>query len=62
MPGAAAEDAGAFQVGESPLELETRADSILESMPALPVAMAMRETPKNTTPRESRSRTCVFGP
>lgn len=36
-----AEDAGAFQVGESPLELETRADSILESMPALPVAMAM---------------------
>ncbi len=36
-----AEDSGAFQTSESPLELETRADSILESSPVLPVAAAM---------------------
>ncbi len=33
-----AEDAGSFETGESSLELETRADNILESVPSLPVA------------------------
>src|ERR1700749_5174915 len=36
-----AENASAFESTESALDLETRADSILESVPALPVAVAM---------------------
>jgi predicted Zn finger-like uncharacterized protein len=38
-----AEDPGVFAVGESPLELETRADSILESVVPLKVAQAVAQ-------------------
>jgi len=36
-----AEDSSGFPTGESPLEMEARADSILESVTALPVAQAV---------------------
>src|SRR5229473_4093145 len=45
-----AEDATAFSSGESPLEMETRADSILESVGALHVVQAVAEDHEEFTP------------
>jgi predicted Zn finger-like uncharacterized protein len=45
-----AEDANAFDAGESPLELETRADSILESVLAPQVAQKIAEDQEDFAP------------
>jgi predicted Zn finger-like uncharacterized protein len=45
-----AEDASAFAAGESPLELETRADNILESVLAPQVAQKMAEDQEDFAP------------
>ncbi|HWX36862.1 MAG TPA: zinc-ribbon and DUF3426 domain-containing protein [Steroidobacteraceae bacterium] len=45
-----AEDASAFESGESPLELETRADSILESVLAPQVAQKIAEDQEDFAP------------
>src|SRR6202171_1798417 len=45
-----AEDASAFESGESPLELEARADSILESVLAPQVAQEIAEDQEDFAP------------
>src|SRR5271166_814894 len=43
-----AEDASAFPTGESPLDMETRADEILQSaVPAPPIAAAPKDEPED---------------
>jgi hypothetical protein len=55
-----AEDSSAFKKGESPLDLETRADRILESVTVLKVAHAVAKDYEEYAPPGSRSRISKF--